>query len=98
MELICYVYASPLANVSWLRHDTLIGEYIGVTNETKKSEVSNSYVYTETSKYDESKKQTSFSLVITLDTDQTFTSYHCQAVNDMGSNRMTIVIKRNTKS
>jgi hypothetical protein len=93
VELICLIYASPPVNVSWYTHDTLIGTYIG---ETKESKSVIDYSYEVTSKYDDS-KETSSTLVFSLDTD-TFTSYHCQAENDIGSNRETVDIKQNTNT
>lgn len=92
--LSCSVYAVPPPNVTWSRDNTTIGTYHHVNDTVEKSNYNNNnFLYDIQTNALEIKIGISVTLGFQLDADYTFASYHCDAENEVGSNRKTVKIK-----
>lgn len=91
--LSCSIYAVPPPNVTWSRDNVTIGTYHHVNGAIEKSSNTDNFLYELKTKALETKIGISVTLDFTLDADYTFASYHCDAENEVGSNRKTVKIK-----
>ncbi|XP_052699041.1 lachesin-like [Crassostrea angulata] len=92
LALSCSVYAVPPANVAWSRDNITIGTYHHVNGIIEKSSNADNFLYGLT-KALEIKIGISVTMDFTLDADNTFASYHCDAKNEVGYTRKTVKIK-----
>lgn len=93
VALSCLVYAVPPANVTWSRDNIAIGTYHHINGIVEKSKNNNTFLYDLKTKAIEVKIGISVMLEFTLDAEDTFASYHCDAENEVGSTRKTVKIK-----
>lgn len=91
--LSCSIYAVPPPNVTWSRDNVTIGTYHHVNGAIEKSSNTDNFLYELKTKALETKIGITVTLDFTLDADYTFASYHCDAENEVGSNRKTVKIK-----
>ncbi|XP_052699042.1 limbic system-associated membrane protein-like [Crassostrea angulata] len=91
--LSCSVYAVPPPNVTWSRDNITIGTYHHVNGAIEKSQNNNTFLYELKTEPLQIKTGISLTLDFQLDADYTFASYHCDAENEVGSNRKTVKIK-----
>lgn len=96
VALSCSVYAVPPANVTWSRDNITIGTYHHVNGTIEKSSNVDNFLYGLT-KALEIKIGISVTMDFTLDADNTFASYHCDAKNEVRSTRKTVKIKHAQK-
>lgn len=91
--LSCSIYAVPPPNVTWSRDNITIGTYHHVNGAIEKSSNTDNFLYELKTKALETKIGITVTLDFTLDADYTFAGYHCDAENEVGSNRKTVKIK-----
>nr|XP_034324521.1 uncharacterized protein LOC117689035 [Crassostrea gigas] len=91
--LSCSVYAVPPPNVTWSRDNITIGTYHHVNGTIEKSSNYDNFLYKLKTEAIKIKIWISVALDFQLDADYTFASYHCDAENEVGSNRKTVKIK-----
>ncbi|XP_034324519.2 limbic system-associated membrane protein-like [Magallana gigas] len=93
VALSCLVYAVPPPNVTWSRDNITIGTYHHVNGIIEKSQNNDTFLYELKTEPLQIKIGISVTLDFQLDADYTFASYHCNAENEVGSNRKTVKIK-----